>query len=262
MVALFPQREIFLNVAGIDLYWYGLMYVVAFALAWLLVPRLAAYRHLVITTEKWHSIVLAGFAGVLIGGRIGYAVLYEPAYYWQYPLKIFALSEGGMAFHGGLLGAGVAVWIMSHRYRLSALAVLDIVVIPVAIGLSLGRIGNFINQELFGTVTALPWGISVPGVPGLRHPVQLYAALKDVGVAALCSWYFFRSRQYVTGRTSALFLIGYGTLRFLIGFFREIDGFSVVVGPLALGEGQVLTIPLILLGAWLWFFRRNGTVAV
>jgi len=262
MVAFFPQREIFLHVAGIDLYWYGLMYVAAFAGAWVLVPRLARKRHLVLGAEQWHSVLLAGFAGVLIGGRVGYAVLYEPAYFWQQPLKIFAISEGGMAFHGGLLGAGIALWIMSRRYHLSALTILDIVVIPVAIGLSLGRVGNFINQELFGTITTLPWGINVPGVPGLRHPVQLYAALKDISVAALCSWYFFRSRQYITGRTVALFLIGYGTLRFLIGFFREIDGFSLAVGSLVLGEGQVLTIPLILLGLQLWFSRRNGTVAV
>ena len=257
MITFFPQREIALSLAGFDIRWYGLMYLLAFLLTWYFLPRLSQRHQLRLNSDQWLMVLAAGMMGVLLGGRLGYVLLYEPAFYWQQPLKSFAIHEGGMAFHGGIVGVALALWLMSRRYQVSLLALLDVVVIPAALGLFLGRIGNFINQELYGTATTLPWGIMIPGVPLPRHPVQLYAAGKDLLIATLCSWYFFRSPRYVPGRTTALFLISYGVLRFFLGFFREIDGVSLVLGTVTIGEGQLLSLPLIGVGSWLYFSVRG-----
>lgn len=256
MLELFPQRAVALRIGEHDVRWYGLIYLAAFVIAWRLLPTLARKARLPLTHDQWLVVLATSMAGVLVGGRLGYVLLYEPSYYWQYPLQALLISQGGMAFHGGLLGVAVALWLVSRALRLPFLGVLDLVVIPAAIGLSLGRIGNFINQELYGTLTTLPWGISVPGVSGLRHPAQLYAALKDLAVALLCSWYFFRSRSFRPGRTTALFLISYSILRFLLGFVREPDGWAVLLGAVRLSEGQVLTLPLLLLGILWWSSSR------
>lgn len=259
MIAITPAREVFLRIGSFEIRWYGVLYVIAFAIAWWLLPRLGARRGITLTADQWLIVLAAGMAGVICGGRLGYALLYEPQFFADNPLKILAISEGGMAFHGGLVGVAIAVWLVARRYRVPTLALLDVVVIPVAIGLSLGRIGNFINGELVGTPTMLPWGVLFPGEDVPRHPVQLYGALKNISLALLCTWYFFHTRRFVVGRTTALFLIGYGLARLAIGFVREIDGWSVTVGSQQISEGQVLSAPLIVIGCYLWFSTRSRT---
>lgn len=253
MITITPAREVFLQVGDFEIRWYGLLYIIAFGIAWWLLPRLGKRRGMALTADQWLVILAAGMAGVIVGGRLGYALLYEPGFFMSNPWQIFAIGQGGMAFHGGLVGVAAALWFVARAYSIPILQLLDVVVIPVAIGLSLGRVGNFINSELIGTPTMLPWGVLFPGQDVPRHPVQLYAALKNSGVALLCAWYFFHARHYMVGRTTALFLIGYGLARLVIGFVREIDGWSVTVGSVIVTEGQALSAPLVIAGLLLWW---------
>lgn len=257
MITFFPERAIAVSLGSVDVRWYGLMYLLAFIFAYVTLPHLAQYRKIALSRDAWVSIIIAGMIGVIAGGRLGYVLFYEPVFYWQQPIKILAINEGGMSFHGGLLGVAAAVWLMSRRYRVSLLSLLDLVIIPAAIGLALGRLGNFINHELYGTATTAPWGITVPGVPGYRHPAPLYAAGKDLVIAAICAWYFFRSKSYRTGMTTALFLTSYGVLRFAVGFYRAVDGARFTLAGLSISEGQLLSLPLIIAGSWLFFSVRS-----
>lgn len=253
MVLFFPEREVALRLFEYDIRWYGVLYLVAFALAAWLLPRLARVHQLRVTSDQWLAILTLSVAGVLLGGRLGYVVLYESAYFASQPSEIFAIYKGGMSFHGGLVGVVLALWLASRYLAVSFWQLLDVVVIPAAIGLSLGRVGNYINQELVGTLTTLPWRITIPGQAGTYHPVQLYAALKNAVIALVCARYFFHARPHVPGRTAALFLILYGLLRPLIGFVRQPDGIVLSLGTLTLTQGQLLTLPLLMLGLVLWY---------
>ena len=187
--------------------------------------------------------------GVVAGGRLGFVLFYEPSYYLSHPLEVIAVWQGGMSSHGGFIGVTVAIlWALRERKNL-ILPIADVIVIPIALGLACGRIGNFINQELYGTVTTLPWGIAIPGEDGLRHPTQLYAVAKDLLIALAC--YLHLQKTRIPGKTFALFLMMYGALRFLVEYVRDND---VFIGPFS--EGQLLTFPIIIAGVLLW--RRNS----
>jgi len=219
-------------------------------LLWL-APRLQKWRSVYLHLGQWVEIVAWGAAGLLIGGRLGYVFFYEPQYFLKYPAEIFMIWQGGMSSHGGFIGVALAVWLACRSLNVDFWKICDVIVVPIGIGLALGRIGNYINQELYGTVTALPWGIEVPGETGLRHPVQLYAALKNITVAAIC-YVYLRKPHSVPGRATALFLMLYGTLRFFIEFIRVQDWPEWF----GLTRGQWFTIPIIFLGAWLFFIRK------
>ncbi|MEX1997753.1 MAG: prolipoprotein diacylglyceryl transferase [Candidatus Andersenbacteria bacterium] len=260
MITFFPTRQIFIEIAGLLISWYGVLYLLGFASVWFLCPRLQKQRGLALTADEWLVIILAAMAGVLIGGRLGYVLLYEPSYYLNYPLEIVKLWHGGMASHGGFIGVGAALWLVSRRLRIDPWKLFDVVVVPAALALAGGRLGNFINGELYGTVTSVPWGVVMPGVAGLRHPVQLYAVLKNIIVAVVCLWYLYRIQPVRPGRVLALFLLLYSTLRLITGFFREPDGLAVSFANLTLAQGQLLTIPLLGLGLYLWS-RHSGSSA-
>ena len=260
MFALFPSRAVALEIFGFGIHWYGLLYVAAFVLAYLLLPRLQHLRGLELANEEWSNILTATILGVLLGGRLGYALFYHPLYYATHPLEIVAVWQGGMSSHGGFLGVGLAVLLVSRRLKIPLLTLLDLIVVPAAIGLALGRVGNFINLELYGTVTSLPWGIAIPGVEGLRHPVQLYAVGKDLLIAGLCFLHLKRTQALNPGGTFALFLMLYAFLRFSVEFFREPDFPPVHFWWIALTRGQLYSIPLFLAGVGVWWFvhrRRN-----
>ncbi len=254
MIALFPSRTIALSIANFPVHWYGLLYLLGFIIGWLLIPRLQRYRSLMLSRDDWAAILSAAVIGVIVGGRLGYVFFYAPSYYLQHPLEVFAVWNGGMASHGGFIGVAIALLIvLRHRSVDDILRIADIVVIPVAIGLGLGRIGNFINQELYGTVTTLPWGMDFPGAVGKRHPIQLY----DFGLQMLNALILFLSLKWQPvrpGRTLALFLLIYGIIRFFIEFIREQNGIYIHLGPMMLSEGQVLTIPVLIIGVWLWWW--------
>jgi phosphatidylglycerol:prolipoprotein diacylglycerol transferase len=247
-VAFFPTRTIFVEVGSISVYWYGLLYVLAAGLGIWLAHRVQTHRQVAATYGQWTEIAGWVLAGVVVGGRLGYVLLYEPSYFLAHPGEILRLSGGGMSAHGGILGAGLALWYVARAYTIPFFQLTDVIAVPAATGLALGRLGNFINQELYGTVTTLPWGISISGIEGIRHPVSLYAVGKNLLLALLCWWQLRSSVR--PGSTTAVFLIGYGVLRFTTEFFREPTHAALIAG---LTRGQVFTIPLLLVGLWLGY---------
>ncbi len=255
-MSFFPTRQIALSIGPLAIHWYGLLYLLAFLAAWLLLPRLMKFRGLSLSKDQQSSLLTYAILGTLIGGRLGYVIFYGAEYYGGHPLEIFAVWNGGMSFHGGLLGVGLALFLFAKREALDFWRLLDIAVIPAALGLAFGRFGNFLNQELYGPITSLPWGISIPGVEGLRHPTPLYAMTKDLLIAALC--FIHLKKSQISGGTTALFLILYGIFRFLTEFVRVETAPGLDLGFLHFSRGQLLTIPLLLLGGWL-FREKNKT---
>ena len=241
--------------------WYGLMYLVGFATAYFL-GRYRIKRGLSgrITLPILDDLLFFVVLGVILGGRLGYVLFYKPAHYFQHPLEIFAVWQGGMAFHGGFLGVLIAMWYLSRKHELRWLEMADFVAPLIPLGLAAGRLGNFINGELYGRVTDVAWGMvfSSPGAGAApRHPSQLYQFALE-GVLLFVILWVFTARPRPLGAGSAVFLIGYGVLRFAAEFFREPDDF---LGFLALNltMGQWLSVPMIVAGAFLlaWAYRRD-----
>ncbi len=253
MIAFFPSRAIALSIGSFSIHWYGLLYLTAFLLAYVLLPHLQKYRNLTLTRDDWAALLSWAIGGVIIGGRLGYVLFYEPAYFLQHPQQIIAVWNGGMASHGGFIGVVCAVLWICHRRRLPLFSIADTVVVPAALGLACGRIGNYINLELYGTVTTLPWGMTIPGVEGLRHPTQIYAVLKDMLIAVLCLIHLHRVREQPHGRTFALFLMLYAILRFTVEYFRE-QPYGYLFG---LSFGQLYTLPVFIAGAALYAWLRK-----
>jgi phosphatidylglycerol:prolipoprotein diacylglycerol transferase len=263
---MYPTIDpIALQVGPLAVHWYGLTYLAAFGLFMLLGIRRLKHEPFASAsagTARWtrkdvEDILFLGVAGVVIGGRLGYCLFYKPGYYLTHPLEIFAIWQGGMSFHGGLLGViGSMTWFARSRRR-SWLEVADFVAPCVPTGLAAGRIGNFINGELWGrfSSTDLPWGMVFPQSGSLlpRHPSQIYQFLLEGLLLFVLLWLFARKPRR-PGQVAAFFLIGYGSLRFVAEFFREPDSFLGLL-PLGMSMGQWLCVPMILLGVWMW--RRS-----
>lgn len=238
--------------------WYGLMYLLGFAL-FVVLGKLRARQNLL---TGWHprdidDMLWFGIFGVILGGRLGYVLFYKPLYYVQHPAEIIQVWTGGMSFHGGFLGVLIALWLFARGRNKPWLAVTDFVAPLIPLGLAAGRIGNFINGELWGRVTDVPWGMVFPHAgPQPRHPSQLYEFLLEGVLLFLLLWTYTR-RRHPLGAASGLFLVGYGTARFIGEFAREPDAF---LGFLALGltMGQWLSLPMILVGLtmMMWSYRR------
>ena len=235
--------------------WYGLMYLLGFGLAWWLGLRRIAHGEAPIDRRQFDDLIFYAVLGVILGGRLGYVLFYKPGYYAAHPLEIPAVWQGGMSFHGGMLGVIAAMALAARKHRLDFLRLMDFIAPLCPLGIAAGRMGNFINGELWGRPTDLPWGMlfqNAGNVP--RHPSQLYEfALEGLVLFALLWWYSSRPRR--RGDVSALFLVGYGCLRFLAEFAREPDSF---LGFLALGMtmGQWLCVPMILGGIALFAWSR------
>jgi phosphatidylglycerol---prolipoprotein diacylglyceryl transferase len=249
------------SIGPLSVRWYGLMYLVGFATAYLLgrhrIKRAMSGR---ITNVILDDVLFFVVLGVILGGRLGYVLFYKPGYYFHHPLEIFAVWQGGMSFHGGFLGVLLAIWYLSRKYQLRWLEMTDFVAPLIPLGLAAGRLGNFINGELYGRVTDVPWGMlfSSPGAGPLpRHPSQLYEFALE-GLTLFAILWVFTMRPRPVGAASGVFLIGYGVLRFVAEFFREPDDF---LGFLALGltMGQWLSAPMIAFGVILlaWAYRRG-----
>ena len=240
-----------LQVGPLAVRWYGLMYLVGFVGAWWLGARRISQGLAPITRTQLDDLLFAAVVGVILGGRLGYVLFYKPNYYFGHPLEIFAVWQGGMSFHGGFLGVLVAVAFFAWRNRVDWWRLMDYIAPLVPIGLGAGRLGNFINGELWGRVTDVPWGMVFrDGGPAPRHPSQLYEmALEGAALFALLWWFSSRPRPRM--QVSALFLIGYGVARSVCELAREPDSF---LGFLALGltMGQWLSLPMIVAGIVLW----------
>jgi phosphatidylglycerol:prolipoprotein diacylglycerol transferase len=246
------------SVGPLAVRWYGLMYLAGFAAGWWLGLRRIAQGRAPLGRAQFDDLLFAAILGVILGGRLGYVLFYKPGYYFSHPLEILAIWQGGMSFHGGFLGVLAAMVFVARRHRLRWLDVMDFLAPLVPLGIAAGRLGNFINGELWGRATDLPWGMAFRGAGAApRHPSQLYEmALEGLALFALLWWFSARPRP--RGQVSALFLLGYGTFRFVGEFAREPDDF---LGLLALGlsMGQWLSLPMILAGIALfaWSGERN-----
>ena len=262
MILLTPIDPVAIHIGPLAVRWYGLMYAFGFAAAWLL-GRWRAKRQ---AWRGWEprevdDLVTWLVAGLVLGGRLGYCLFYDPIAYLKDPLEIFAVWHGGMSFHGGAIGVALTAWWFARRTGRTLLQVGDFLVPLAPPGLFFGRIGNFINAELWGKPTTLPWGMVFPDQHSgfvARHPSQLYEAALE-GLALFAILWAFSHRPRPTGAVSGLFLLGYGAFRFVVEFARQPDA---QLGYLAFGwltMGQVLSLPMILGGAglMLWAYRRG-----
>jgi phosphatidylglycerol---prolipoprotein diacylglyceryl transferase len=231
--------------------WYGLMYLLAFASFWWLGTRRINTGLAPVTREQLDDLLFGGIVGVILGGRLGYVLFYKPGYYLSHPLEIFAIWQGGMSFHGGFLGVLVAMAWFARQQKLRWLQLMDFIAPLVPPGLAFGRLGNFINGELWGRPTDVPWAMIFPKVDNLpRHPSQLYEfALEGVLLFALL-WLYARKPRPV-GAVSGLFLIGYGSFRFLVEFTRNPDDGIFGLMTFGISMGQWLSLPMVIAGVLL-----------
>lgn len=256
----FPQIDpVIVHLGPLALRWYGLMYLLGFLAAYGLIRHLSTLRRLPLDRDGAADLLFYGAVGVVAGGRLGYVLFYQPGWYLEHPLEALAIWQGGMSFHGGLLGVVAATLIFCRRRKLSVLATGDVLVTATTVGLGLGRIGNFINGELWGRPTDLPWGMIFPGAgPEPRHPSQLYQALLE-GLLLFLLLYWLHRRKAPTGSVFFAFFVGYGVFRFLVEFVRQPDAH---LGYLWGGAtmGQLLCLPMIAfgVGGWLWLRRQRS----
>lgn len=258
-----PQfNPVALQLGPVGIHWYGLMYVIAFGLFLWLAGRRTALPHFSAagwTKRDVEDLLFYGVLGVIIGGRLGYVLFYKPGYYAAHPLEALMVWKGGMAFHGGLLGVIAAMALYARSRQRPFLQVTDLVAPCVPTGLAAGRIGNFINGELWGRQAdpSLPWAMVFPqsGASFARHPSQLYQVALE-GLLLFVLLWFYAKKPRGLGQVSGAFLVGYGVFRFIAEFFREPDRF---LGVLALGltMGQWLCLPMMALGVWLWLRGAN-----
>jgi phosphatidylglycerol:prolipoprotein diacylglycerol transferase len=238
--------------------WYGLMYLIGFGSAFLLArSRIKRGMSGKISYAVFDDLFFFSVLGVVLGGRLGYVLFYKPIYYLSHPLDVPAVWQGGMSFHGGFLGVLVAMLYIARKHRIDWLEIMDFIAPLVPPALAAGRIGNFINGELWGRVTDMPWGMVFRGAGALpRHPSQLYQFALE-GLLLFFVLWFYSARPRPRGAVSAIFLIGYGVLRFSAEFFREPDDF---LGLLAfnLSMGQWLSLPMVVVGVAMlaWATRK------
>ncbi|PHR83944.1 MAG: prolipoprotein diacylglyceryl transferase [Colwellia sp.] len=254
----FPVIDpIIFSIGPVSLRWYGTMYLIGFLAAMFMANKAADRSKGLWTRDQVSDLLFYSFLGVILGGRIGYVLFYQWDYFLADPLYLFQIWQGGMSFHGGLLGVILAVLIFARKTKKTFLVVGDFVVPLVPIGLGMGRLGNFINAELWGRQTDVPWAMVFPTDPlqVARHPSQLYEFFLE-GVVLFIILYVITRKPRSLGLASGTFLIGYGVFRSIIEFFREPDAhlglyFSFI------SKGQILSIPMILIGLFIIYWGYN-----
>ena len=261
----FPQfNPVFISLGPLSIHWYGVMYIIAFGGAWVLASYRRNMKPNQWSTDQISDLVFYGAIGAVVGGRLGSVFFYNFDRFLVDPLWVFRVWEGGMSFHGGLLGVGVAFYFYSKSLRKGFWETIDFIVPFVPFGLGAGRIGNFIGGELWGRPTDVPWGMVFPHVDQLpRHPSQLYeVALEGVALFILLWWFSSKPRQRLA--VSGVFALGYGSFRFFIEFFREPDQQIGIIAFEWLTMGQLLSVPMAAGGMLLLFLsynkQKNSTV--
>lgn len=248
---------VFFELGPLQFRWYGLMYLIGLTAAYFLITRKVATKKIPLTPNDVYDMVVFAAFGVFIGGRLGYTLFYNFSYYLQHPLKIFAVWEGGMSFHGGLLGTIIALVWFSRRRGIAVYTVADLAAAVTPIGLGFGRLGNFINGELYGRAADVPWCMVFPtGGPVCRHPSQLYEASLEGLLLFTVLWLIDR-RTIPPGTVFWSFITGYGLCRLFVELFREPDQhMGFVLGPLTMG--QLLSAPMVLIGVFMlvWGYHR------
>lgn len=257
----YPEiNPVLIKIGPFQIRWYGLMYALGFTASYYLISRQERAKRLGLQGERLQEFLFYLFVGLLIGARIGYVFFYQYphlAYYLSNPLEIIAVWHGGMSFHGGLAGALLAGIYFCRSRRLPFWEIADLVIVTVPVGLFLGRLGNFINGELYGRPTDVPWAMIFPdGGPLPRHPSQIYEAVLEGLVLFLILWKL-KDRPLFPGALVSLFLCCYGTFRFLVEFYREPDlQLGIFLGVLSMG--QILSLSMVSAGLFLlWFLSRE-----
>ena len=246
--------------------WYSLAYLTGIVLGWWYLLRLIRAPGAPMARRHADDMVFYATLGVILGGRLGYVLFYKPADYWRQPFEILQLWDGGMSFHGGVIGVSLGIFYMAWRQKLDWLRIHDYVALCVPFGLFLGRLANFVNGELWGSETGLPWAVVFPsGGEAARHPSQLYeAALEGILLFAILWYMFWKTRaRYQPGKLVGAFILVYGISRFLVEFVREPDahlvGFAAQTG---LHMGQWLSLPMILGGLYLMLTAKKREARV
>jgi phosphatidylglycerol:prolipoprotein diacylglycerol transferase len=263
MILTIPYPNIdpvFLRIGPVQLRWYGLMYMLSFIIGFFVLRRLARYRKLRMSTDDLYDLLFYLILGVMVGGRLGYVLFYDLGSYIRDPLSIFAIWQGGMSFHGGFIGMVLAAWYVTRKKGWHFLDIADLVSTAAPIGLGLGRLGNFINGELYGRPSNVPWAMVFPeGGNTPRHPSQLYEALLEGLVLFIILRWLYR-KDFHRGSVFWALVGFYGLFRFLIEFVREPDvQIGFVLGPLT--RGQELSFPMLVAGLTMMiiYIRRPRT---
>jgi phosphatidylglycerol:prolipoprotein diacylglycerol transferase len=247
----FPDIDpILISFGPFAIRWYALAYVAGILGGWWYIGALNKRPPQILSTKQFDDIMLWAVLGIILGGRVGYVLFYNPAYFLENPIEIPQMWHGGMSFHGGLIGTLLSIYLFCRKHQLSFFGLFDMIAPAATIGLGLGRLANFINGELYGRVTDVPWGIIFPdGGPVPRHPSQLYeATLEGVVLFCLLSWLAWGTRaRQATGLISGVFLIGYATARMIVELFREPDPqLGFLFGDATMG--QLLCLPMFAAG--------------
>jgi phosphatidylglycerol:prolipoprotein diacylglycerol transferase len=241
-----------LDLGLIQIRWYSLAYIAGILVGWWYLTRLIEQPGAPMARRHADDFIFYATLGIILGGRVGYVIFYNPKLYLHDPVQILKLWDGGMSFHGGAFGTVIAIWLLCRREHLSTLRFVDYVACSAPFGLFFGRLANFVNGELWGRVTDVPWAIVFPdGGSSPRHPSQLYeAGLEGIVLFAVLSFAFWRTQaRYKPGFLLGLFLIGYGIARFIVEYFREPDQ-QLGLLSWGLSMGQTLSAPMILVGIW------------
>ncbi len=251
---LFPNiNPVVFSIGPFTVYWYSLAYVLGVLVGWFYAYKIIKKFKVGVTAANLENFVTWAILGIVIGGRLGYVLLYNPIKYLSNPITIFKTYEGGMSFHGGMIGLIMSSYFFCHKYKINFLLFGDILAIVTPIGLFLGRIANFINGELYGRVTKMPWGMIFPNSDlQIRHPCQLYEAFFEGVILFLILAYttFKYKTIQIQGLNSAIFLIFYSVFRIIIEMFREPDShIGFIFNNLTMG--QILSLPMIMLGIYL-----------
>ena len=262
MIAFPNINPVALDLGVIKIHWYGISYVIGILLAWWFLHNRALKKPLVgWTTVQVSDLIFYGMLGIIIGGRLGSVLFYNFSYYIQHPIEVFYIQQGGMSFHGGLIGVIISIWFYSRKVNQTFYETTDFIAPAVPIGLFFGRIANFINSELWGAPTNLPWSVIFPHPDAgdiARHPSQLYEAFLEGIVLFIILCWFSKTHRPIKA-VSGLFLIGYGVFRFMVEFVRVPDK---QIGYLAFDwftMGQLLTLPMIIFGFYLMILAYKKT---
>ncbi|MCG7537825.1 prolipoprotein diacylglyceryl transferase [Pseudoalteromonas sp. OOF1S-7] len=261
MALQFPEIDpIIFSIGPLSVRWYGVMYLIGFAFAMWWANKEADKPNSGWTKDEVSDLLFYGMLGVILGGRIGYVLFYQFNHFLENPMYLLRIDQGGMSFHGGALGVIAGIFIFAWRFKKSPLTVGDFVVPMVPVGLLAGRIGNFINGELWGRPTDVPWAVVFPtGGPLARHPSQLYEAFLE-GLVLFIMLIWYRKQPRPAGSVAGLFLVGYGTFRFIVEYFREPDAHIGLYAGM-ISQGQILSLPMMIggLGLMIWSHKRTAT---
>ncbi len=256
-----PISPVFISIGPLDIRYYSLAYIIGVLVGLFYIKQLNKKSKLIDTSSKnykefFSDILFYGVLGVVLGGRLGYVLFYNPLYYLANPFDILAVWTGGMSFHGGAIGVVFAMYLVSKKYKYSFIGLLDIIAPAVPIGLFLGRIANFINAELYGKATNVWWAVEFPGALNARHPSQLYEAFLEGLVLFIVAFFMWHKKQYINkGVLSGTLVLLYGVFRVLVEFVRE--GEIYFFGIISMG--QILSLPMIVIGFYLLYssYKHN-----